>query len=263
MIEGVFQLNGEYVIETTCFECECTIHSPIGEEEPSELVLKTAFACRRMCEDCLDREDAARAAAKDRQKIDHLFAQSGIPAVICGEDVRALAFAQMLRDGKRADAIDACAAWVDGQAGKPGIYLSGANGVGKTRLAATAAWAWLLRGKPIRWVSVVALMNNLNRAFVDTERRKALAVLTGVDALVLDDLDKVTPSEFVKQQIFAALDARVLAGTPLIVTANVEVGELGARYDDSIMSRLAGHCRQLQLDGPDRRLELDVDEKGT
>jgi DNA replication protein DnaC len=74
--------------------------------------------------------------------------------------------------------------------------------------------------------------------------------------LVLDDFDKVKPSEFGTQQIFTAIDSRVQAGVPLIVTANLRLGEVVERYGEPIGSRLAGHCTQLVLDGPDRRLEL-------
>jgi hypothetical protein len=81
-------------------------------------------------------------------------------------------------------------------------------------------------------------------------------VLTGSGAIVLDDIDKSNPSEHVRNQLFPAIDQRVEAGAPMIVTANSSIGQLGERLGEAIMSRLAGHCTPLELDGPDRRLSL-------
>jgi DNA replication protein DnaC len=259
MIEEVFQLNGEFVVKTTCVECEVEIHSPLVDEdgsavEPSELVVKSALAMRRTCDECLDRSEAAARAASKRRVLDRLILAARMPA-----SVRGMQFAEMVREGRRGQAVAACQQWALGRSEKPGVYLVGPAGVGKTRLAATAAWArlhWL--EQPIRWCSVAQLMGNLNRTFADKERRDALAVLLGNDPLVLDDFDKVNPSDFGRQQIFTAIDSRVLAGVPLLVTANLRLGQIGERFGDPIMSRLAGHCTQFELDGPDRRLELDV-----
>jgi DNA replication protein DnaC len=254
-VEEVFELNGEWVVKTACAECEAEIHSPMGTDgQPSEIAVKAACSFRRLCEECLDREEAARKAAADRKVRDRLIVESKVPAALRGlEFATARTFHESDRNLR---AVDACEKWARGEWEKRGLYLVGGAGVGKTYLAATAAWARLLRVEEISWCSVAQLMGNLNRAFGDRERRDALSVLLGDGPLVLDDFDKVKPSEFGTQQIFTAIDSRVQAGVPLIVTANLRLGEVVERYGEPIGSRLAGHCTQLVLDGPDRRLEL-------
>lgn len=258
MIEEVFQLNGEYVVKTTCCECEVEIHSPVGADAPSEIVVSAALAFRRMCEDCLRREEEAREVADRRRRSTRLIIDSQMPAAL-----RDMKFVDMIRGGRRDAAIAACERWAHGEFDKRGVYLVGDAGVGKTRLAATAAWAFLLAGvRPwrgaIRWCSIAQLMGNLNRTFADKERRKAIEILLGEDPLVLDDFDKVNPTDFGRQQVFTAIDARVQANVPLIVTANLSLDAISEKFGDPVASRLAGHCVQFVLDGPDRRLELDV-----
>jgi hypothetical protein len=138
------------------------------------------------------------------------------------------------------------------------LLLTGPVGVGKTRAAASAAWERAER-EPVRWVSVPVLFAQLGRGFGDEQRDDALTVLTGTGALVLDDLDKSRPTEYVAEQLFAAIDSRVAAGAALLVTTNLALSELAARfpepYGEAIVSRLAGYCEALAMEGPDRRLE--------
>jgi DNA replication protein DnaC len=77
-------------------------------------------------------------------------------------------------------------------------------------------------------------------------------------ALVLDDLDKVRPSDHAREPIYVAVNAWVEAEMPLIVTMNRSLLELadefGDRYGDAIASRLAGYCEEFEVGGRDRRV---------
>lgn len=127
-----------------------------------------------------------------------------------------------------------------------------------TRLAATAAFQ-RLRRHPLTWVSMPILLAQLGAAFSDSARREAISVLTGAGALVLDDLDKVNPSEWARNQVFAAIDKRVQAGTPLLITTNLPPAALGEKFGEPVMSRIVGYCRTLELPGRDQRMRFNVD----
>lgn len=71
--------------------------------------------------------------------------------------------------------------------------------------------------------------------------------------LVLDDIDKVAPSDFTLDLLFEAIDERVNSGTALLVTTNLHYPDLEDRFGEPIASRLAGYCKAHRLDGPDRR----------
>lgn len=141
--------------------------------------------------------------------------------------------------------------WADGEI--RGLLLLGPVGVGKTHLAAAACWARLQVGA-VRWVSVARLMSQLRAGFQDEARYEASEIVAGTGPIVLDDLDKASPTEFGKEVIFGAVDNRIEAGASLLVTTNLELGEIAERYGEPVASRLAGYCRVVRLDGRDKRL---------
>lgn len=201
------------------------------------------------CEQAMDDEqerDARESAVRERVRESHL------PA-----DLRGFTFEEMIAKGKRGEVIEAARTWASGK-GTRGLLLHGRAGAGKTRLAATAAWD-RLQARPIRYVSVAILIAQISASFSDKGRAEAVGVLVGKGPLVLDDLDKVAPTEWIRGQLFTAIDARVQAGSALLVTTNLEPVKLRERYGEAITSRLLGYCDVHELVGPDYRLELGED----
>lgn len=138
-----------------------------------------------------------------------------------------------------------------------GLLLTGEIGVGKTTLAGAACWTRLQSGL-VLWVSVPLLFARLGAGFGTDDRDWALEALSGRGALVLDDLDKARPSEYAAEQVFLAIDQRVEHRKPLLITTNLDVGQLSDRwpepYGDAIASRIVGYCTVIRVDGDDRRL---------
>jgi DNA replication protein DnaC len=156
-----------------------------------------------------------------------------------------------IEDAVKGPASEAAGFWATGKI--PGLCLTGPVGVGKTWLAAAAAWE-RLQTYSVRWVSTARLMAQLRSGFNSEAKAKADTIIAGTGAIVLDDLDKVKPSEYAREVLFAAIDGRVEEGSPLLVTTNKSMGELGNQLGDPIMSRLAGHCRVVKMVGDDRRV---------
>src|SRR4029077_13036388 len=100
-------------------------------------------------------------------------------------------------------AVTAARQWAEGNL--DGLLLTGDVGVGKTWLAATATWE-LLRRRGVRWVSTARMLIQLRAAYNDEDRAAAIATLSGNGALVLDDLDKASPTEFGREVIYTAID---------------------------------------------------------
>jgi DNA replication protein DnaC len=149
------------------------------------------------------------------------------------------------------DAPAAALAWGDGKVN--GVCLTGGVGVGKTHIAA-AATRYRLRMGHVRWVRVAQLMTQLRASFGDSAKEEAQAVIAGTGAVVLDDLDKVNPTEFGREVLFCAIDGRVQEGAPLLVTTNLPISEIAKRLGEPIASRLAGYCEVVRMTGEDRRL---------
>ena len=165
--------------------------------------------------------------------------------------LRALAFTDLDASEGRGEVILALQAW-SFQGG--GIMLCGPPGSGKTRMAATAAWAALER-RTVAWVSVPRAAHALGADFKHVDRELILPLLTRSVGIVLDDLGQEQTSEPVRALLHAAIDLRLAEGLPLLVTSNFKPSELGARYGAWLASRLTGYCRAYRVLGRDRRLD--------
>jgi DNA replication protein DnaC len=192
------------------------------------------------CPDCAEYEECRRA-----QRLHARIDGSGLPAKYHGVAI------------PEGPAGDAARRWADGEL--PGLVLTGAYGAGKTWLAGAATWRRLQR-HPVHWVDTAHLMTGLRSQFGSKAKTQASAIVQGTGAIVLDDLDKPSPTEYGCEVIRAAINGRIEAGAPILVTMNRSVSEIADRYEPSIASRLAGFT-VLRVQGPDRRLEQGAEQR--
>lgn len=205
------------------------------------IVLGREFVGGGWCQPCLD-ADLAREAEAERQ---NLWAdrrnRSQLP-----RDLENL----QVPDGQ----LGAIASrWAAGEI--PLLVLHGPVGVGKTHLAAAACWQ-AFSHRPVRWVSVARAMSQLRAAFGDDDRARALAALTGDGSVVLDDIDKVPPTDAGASMLYTAIDARIVSGRPMLITMNSDIGQLAGRMGemgDAIASRVQAGMA-VRMTGADRRL---------
>lgn len=192
-----------------------------------------------------DRESAERAAV-ERQAT--RLRASGLPRALLTVDLDAL------DPSGTVEAINAARYWA---ARGGGLLLTGPIGVGKTTTAAGATRI-VLNKRSAKWTSAPLLMARLGSGFGDANRDLALALMTGTCPLVLDDLDKTRPTEYGAEQVFLMVDGAVSNDRALLVTTNLSLGELAAKwpapYGEAIASRLTGYCKVVELSGEDRRL---------
>lgn len=244
--------------ETTVQTGACECGTVVGRERPVGRFGAFLDAVPFVCDDCIvhaKAEEHERAKAEEvgrsRAARDGRRRHAGLPS-----ELRDISFSELDRAGSRATAIDAASQWAGGAV--KGVALTGPIGVGKTRIAAAAVWAMCDR-RPVRWMSAPLLFARLGSGFGSPQRNEALAVLTGKSALILDDLDKTRPTEYAAEHVFLAVDGRIDNGLPLLVTTNLSLAEIAARFvppfGEALASRLAGYCKVVRLSGRDRRME--------
>ena len=146
---------------------------------------------------------------------------------------------------------------------KRGLFINGAAGVGKTRLATALFWENLHRTayKPsgsyeqlsAAWATAPDVLLRLRATFNGSGLEiDVVKELADVRLLVLDDLGAERQSEWTALALYTILSRRVNWMRPTIVTSNLTLKEIDAA-DPRLASRLGGMA-QITLTGADRRL---------
>jgi DNA replication protein DnaC len=113
----------------------------------------------------------------------------------------------------------------------------------------------------VRWFSGPLLLTHLSLPFNDELHKRALVACSdeATGALVLDDADKIRPTEYGAERLFMAIDSRYQAGRGLLLTSNLDLEQLARKYPEphgeAIASRLVHYCEVFALEGEDRRME--------
>jgi DNA replication protein DnaC len=245
---------------TRCTSCKGEIELEFVGASKSFGVTTTRLALKNgtLCVPCTDREDAEEFDRETAQRrAEHRLLRierSGVPP-----RWQAVTFARLERDELRAPAFDAAAAWA--QSDKPsGLLLYGAVGRGKTLIAAAAAMERLQRRR-LRWLPVAKLLTDLRGGFDSPLYKAALAAIDSSStdaALVLDDLDKLKPTDHSLQPLYVAINGWLERPLPLLVTMNRSPDELaewaGESFGEALASRLVGYSEVVEVKGRDRRL---------
>ncbi len=244
-------------------DCACGAHVKTvipGDAAPFVLAMahRQRLSGTVICDECEAKSDAeVRAEERAEARREHVEKRrrlSGVPKKWAGQS-----FADLDADGPRARALELAGEWASGSIG--GLVLWGDVGRGKTAIAAAAADAMLARGKALRWLPVAELLMDLRMPFDSREYARAIRRIDaerGRAALVLDDLDKLKPSEHAAQPLYVAINGWIEADLPLLVTLNRDLDRLvewmPETFGEAIASRLAGYCKVREVGGRDRRL---------
>jgi DNA replication protein DnaC len=139
------------------------------------------------------------------------------------------------------------------------LVLYGSYGTGKTHLLAAIANAVAARGQRCRFASTTLLFGAIGERigqgedYLDLFRRATSAPL-----LLLDDLDKLKPSEFREETLYTILNGRTVAGLPLAITSNNPPDKLTPWIGGAGCSRLMHGLIPVPMNGPDYRLEVQA-----
>ena len=139
------------------------------------------------------------------------------------------------------------------------LYLYGTVGTGKTMLSVCAARELIERGKTVLYFSAASLFDRLADCTFGSHERDGLreftADLYGCDLLIIDDLGTEFTNAFVASQLFTCISERELSRRPTIISTNLSLRELQARYSDRVFSRITSSYEICKLTGRDIRIQ--------
>lgn len=134
-----------------------------------------------------------------------------------------------------------------------GLLYYGPVGTGKTFLAACIANAVLAQGYRVRLTSFAALADEM---WAVSDKAAYIADLCKYDLLILDDLGAERKSEYMQEMVYKIVNARYIAGAPVIVTTNLTTDELTKTADigyQRTYDRLLEKCLPIKVEGVNGR----------
>lgn len=151
-----------------------------------------------------------------------------------------------------------------------GLLFYGRAGSGKTHLACSIA-RYLIEQKQVgvKFVRIVDLLCDIRKTFDENENYRTeneselVRKYTRVPLLILDDLGSEKTTDWVRQILYQIIDERWLEQMPIIVTSNLNLEELEARFEERIVSRIACMCRLVESREYDYRLKKSFYESKT
>lgn len=143
-----------------------------------------------------------------------------------------------------------------------GLLYYGPVGTGKTFLAACIANELLAQGYRVKMARFSTMADEIWNA---DDKAGYIADLCKYDLLILDDLGAERKSEYMQEMVYKIVNARYVAGTPVVVTTNLTPDELTKTADlgyARTYDRLLEKCLPIKVDGRSRRRAAAADTWG-
>lgn len=153
-----------------------------------------------------------------------------------------------------------CEAYANSLPGGPvkNLLLYGGSGLGKTFLLRSIAYRAAEHGIPCQALTANQLLNLIRKQYFARDEAED-AGLDSIPLLLIDDLGTEPLWENITiEQLFSLIDHRLRMGLNTVISTNLSLTELKARYTERITSRLLDkrQCKALAFMGKDIRLSL-------
>ncbi len=139
------------------------------------------------------------------------------------------------------------------------LYMHGSTGLGKTHLSLAIANIVAENGFRVIYDTAHNLLSSLEREkFSYSNTGETEKEILDCDLLIIDDLGSEFTSQFTVSSIYNIINTRINRSKPVIISTNLTVSELEAKYSQRVTSRIIGNYVSLRFVGNDiRQLKKD------
>jgi len=141
------------------------------------------------------------------------------------------------------------------------LLLSGSTGLGKTFLSGCIAREVSNRGFSVVYDTAINVFSAFEtRKFTrdmseERQARDDARRYLGCDLLILDDLGSELTTPMVQSTLYELVNSRIQADKRTIISTNLSMEQIAARYTPQITSRIGGLYRELTFYGEDIRMK--------
>lgn len=139
------------------------------------------------------------------------------------------------------------------------LLLSGGTGLGKTFLSGCIAREVSGRGYSVVYDTAISLFSTFEaKKFSrdlgqERQARDDTRRYLNCDLLILDDLGSELTTPLAQSTLYEVVNSRLQRGKHTIISTNLSMEQIGARYTPQVVSRLAGAYQELTFYGDDIR----------
>ena len=136
------------------------------------------------------------------------------------------------------------------------ILMFGKTGLGKTHLSLAIANEVLKKGYSVLYDSTINILHKIQKENFSYEKNtEMLDAVMDAELLILDDLGTEYENKMYSSTIYNIINTRLNRGKPTIISTNMDFGQIAARYDERVVSRLTSMYTCLGFRGDDVRLQ--------
>ena len=139
------------------------------------------------------------------------------------------------------------------------LLLSGGTGLGKTFLSGCIAREVSQRGHSVVYDTAISLFSAFEAkkfardAGLERQARDDTRRYLHCDLLILDDLGSELTTPLAQSTLYEVVNSRLQGAKHTIISTNLSMEQLSARYTPQVVSRLAGAYQELTFYGDDIR----------
>lgn len=224
-----------------------------------------------LCPDCKDTGyiDGRKCHCFQQAAIDLVYTQSNIRQILKTENFQNFSYAyysdslnnpstglSSLATAKQA--VELCRDFIQTfDTDFKNLFFYGDTGIGKTYLSNCVAKELLDSGHSVIYFTASSLFHIFEKKYFgkEAEAGRDFQNIFDCDLLIIDDLGTELSNSFTNSQLFLCLNERILRQKSVIISTNLNLGQLVDTYSERTFSRISSHYTMIKLFGNDIRIQ--------